>query len=135
MKSLVIALLLSLGALLAQDKPAVVDSGTSVPAKAETKSADAPKPLSSDEKLAVRSAQVKLLQAQNQLSQAQQQFQSASQALTQTANAVYSARNITQDQYALCDGPAGGGCQAAPAGDLTLQAIPKKEEKSAEEKK
>jgi hypothetical protein len=85
--------------------------------------AQTPAPLTADEKLAVRSAQVRLLQA-NAALQATPQYaaaQAAQQAIQQAVDAVYAKRKITNKDAALCDGPGAGACEKAPAGELTLQ--------------
>jgi hypothetical protein len=102
-------------ALQGQEKPTVISS--SLPIKA----------LTDTEKLAVRSAQLKLQQAQSALiaSPQYQAFQARQQALQQTVDALYAARKITGKEVALCDGPAPGDCAKAPDGDLTLQPVAK----------
>jgi|SRR5580700_739600 hypothetical protein len=85
------------------------------------------KPLDDKEKLAVRSAQLKLQQAQSALiaSPQYQAFQARQQALQQTVDALYAAHKVTVKEVALCDGPAPGDCAKALEGDLTLQPVEK----------
>lgn len=128
MKTLLLLILMSVawGTTFAQDKPKT-DALILTP----------------DQKLTVRSAQVKLLQAQAraqalqaQLDQARQDVQAVAAEINKAVEDVFAAHKVTQKEYALCDQPGPGGCERAPAGDLTLQRRPPAEDpKKAEEKK
>jgi hypothetical protein len=93
-------------------------------------------PLTPEEKLAVREVEVLSLQLQAQMSALQarskevaQQFADASQAMDKAVKAIYAKRKIDQADYQLCEQPGPGACASAPAGDLTLQPVPKEGKK------
>lgn len=90
--------------------------------------------LTTDEKLAIRSAQVRLSEAKDQKTllteQADKAVSEALAGLTQTVNTVYASHKITLQEYTLCENPSAGVCAKAPTGDLSLQPIKEvKEEK------
>ena len=84
--------------------------------------------LTSAEQLALRNAQVELLQAQSalQATPQYQAFQDAQKRFSEAVNQVYADRKISNDEYMLCDGPGGPPCGALKPHELALRAQPKK---------
>jgi hypothetical protein len=93
-----------------------------------------PKPLTPQEKLDIRSAQLKQLQVQAQIQQLQAQFTAAQTDLQKAVDAVYTSRKLDQKEYTLCAGPGVGACEKAPVDDLTLQKMPETSKKDLEKK-
>ena len=93
---------------------------------AKPKPAEPLKPLTAEEKLAVRAPQVRILQIAQQIEalKAQQAAQQAE--LAKAVDEVYRARHLDKKDAVVCDGPGGGGCETAPVGDLALLPLAKK---------
>jgi hypothetical protein len=98
----------------------------------------APKPLTAEEKNLVSRAEVTLLRAQQKKLDDQklddQAVQKAQMTLNQQIQKVYTERKITADQWTLCEASAPPFCSQAPDGDLSLQPVPKTENKTKETK-
>ena len=89
-------------------------------------------PLSSDEQLSLRAAEVSFYQAQQNMLQSPQyvQFQSAQSALQDVINGIYGKRKTNTSEFIMCDGPNGGpACAASPKGQLELVPVPKEAKK------
>lgn len=91
------------------------------------------KPLTDQEKIALRNSQVKKFELMEQKKALDAQLDAAiaeaDKGTAETVNAVYAARKITPAEAALCDNPTPGPCAKAPAGELTLQPISKEVKK------
>lgn len=125
MKRLIVVLLLSMSIFaLAQDKP------TEKPA--EPVKAPTIQPLTSDEKIALLSSQVNIMQANAALEATPQKkaLDAANEGIRQTVDAIYAKRKITNNDAVLCKGPGSGpGCDKSPVGEFSLQPAVKAEVK------
>lgn len=125
MKSLVLLLVVMIGIAAAQDAPKPLTlpkaSGTVVT-------------LTPDEIRELREVEVDLLQAKETQHQAEESAAKAHESLQAAADkfnakvaAIYSARKITPQDVAICDGPFGGEiCANGKPHDLRLVALPAK---------
>lgn len=88
-------------------------------------------PVSTDEEIQILSDEKEQLSAQQALNaviQALPQYKRAMAAndqLQKDAMAIYSSRKVTNQQYALCDGPSQPGCEDVKQGRIALRPVPK----------
>jgi len=91
----------------------------------------APAPLTSEEKLSLLRAENEALLAQQALQRTPEfaRAQKASQDLTAAVQQAFLSRKITEQDWALCDGPAQGACATVAQGEMTWKPQPKPEPK------
>lgn len=124
MKKFVILLVLLCTSVFAQDKKATPVTVT---------------PLTMEEKFSLRTVQQSLtladdnvVKAEVALRKAQDELAQKQGDLSQVIGHVYTSRKVSQQEYALCDGPNGAACANVTAGDIMLvpvAEVTKKEKK------
>ncbi len=86
--------------------------------------ADAPAPLTDAERIAILHAQRDLLTATDQLKATPQfkAWEAANDAMNKAYAGVFTSRHVTDQEFAICDGPGTAPCEKVAKGDMVLVA-------------